>query len=89
MMTKKQAAEYIEEVSEKICIKHLGHKPPVWYYGGTEHNDDTLRAKVEQEGIFVSDGNYCEYYNGPLTKTAIKAYVRDWLKTLWENRESE
>ena len=75
MMTKKQAAEYIEEISEKICIKHLGH------------GDDILTAEVKRGEIVVSDGGCDETYDGPLTRAAIKEYVQDWLEMLWAHRD--
>jgi hypothetical protein len=84
-MKKEKAAEIIEQISEKMCIEHLGYNPHTWYTGGSSHNDDRLTAKIDDGEIIVSDGNAAEPYTGALTDEAMREFVADWLHTIWGN----
>jgi signal-transduction protein with cAMP-binding, CBS, and nucleotidyltransferase domain len=77
------AAEIIEEISEEMCIEHLGYTPCIWFTGGSSHNDDRLTATIQDGKIIVSDGNAVEPYTGALTGEAIREYVSGWLHTVW------
>jgi hypothetical protein len=82
-MKKIEAAEIIEEISEEMCIEHLGYTPCIWYTGGVAHNDDRLTATIQDGKIIVSDGNAVEEYMGRRSEDAIRDFVSDWLHTLW------
>lgn len=84
----REIASEIEAESERQVIAHLGHAPRTWYTGGSEHNDDRLRAEVEADGsVSVTDGDASETYAGDLA--GIPEYVADWLDTLWSDREED
>jgi len=88
ILTKAEAAEFIQDESERQCIEHLGYTPHTWYTGGSDHNDDRLTAEVDEDrDIIVRDGNATETYTGRLTKDAIADYVSDWLENLWNQGE--
>lgn len=77
-------AEKIEAESERQCIAHLGGHPSVWLTGGSDHNDDRLTATVSESGaIEVTDGNAYDTYEGDGSDDDIRAYVADWLSSVW------
>lgn len=82
-MKKIEAAEIIEEISEEMCIEHLGYTPCIWFTGGPGHNDDRLTATIQDGKIIVTDGNAIEEYMGRRSEDAIRDFVSDWLHTLW------
>jgi hypothetical protein len=82
-MKKIEAAEMIEEISEEMCIEHLGYTPCIWYTGGPGHNDDRLTATIKDGKIIVTDGNAIEEYMDRRSEDAIRDFVSDWLHTLW------
>jgi len=83
-----EIADEIAAASEKMCIERIGYRPPVWYTGGSSHNDDRLTAKVLSDGeIYVSDGNATERYDGGMD--GVEGYVADWLSDVWDGAENE
>ncbi len=86
-MSAEETALFIEELSEALCIEHLGYTPAVWYQGGSGHNDDRLIAVVTEDGdIRVTDGVETQIYSGSRTRPAVSQFVKDWLENLWDER---
>ena len=75
-------ATAIRAESVRLCIEHLGYAPPVWYYGGPDHNDDRLDADVDGDTVIVTDGNAVKDYTGDMD--GVTEFVEEWLEANWE-----
>jgi hypothetical protein len=85
MMSAVQAAELIEQLSDRFCRDHYRMGPEDrWIDRGPDRNDDRLSALVEPgKWILVTGRNRIEIYEGPMEEAKIAAYVRGRLLSAW------
>jgi|GEM_PF-5999120 len=80
-------ADAIEDLSMRLNDEHYGLTPQhIHYTGGSSHNDDSLRCKVDEGGVVtVSDGSGWMEQIDPMTISEVAQYVEDCMDIVWDD----